>query len=738
MRCAYVIPDDISSIEELDQWMEGFSFATEDQRRISNEVSMTIYGKTNYERYDELKRKFLGIEGDILKEDAPDAMMGNPILHADSYDDWGNAIIRARNAESIGLTIMVDTDEPIKELKDYDVSTIDKLQLKWNKLQSVDDNNRVLSNQTAQSIFGIDNDNLFISIKNMVINKLQSMASLDNENRDQIEYRKTLNIESSDVFATEVRKKLDGVDIIKKEDKIMPFFTPEEMNQFGVFSGEINLYSPKADNDLMGIRTVVEWFEEYSLMNGTVNPDPYEWTQTLKRLYLDYDKILESGDEYKIAARKQSILELGWNPEIRFDEDIAKRTYLRHQGIQEFSYIDLSRFYHHYTDDPLLESEMEDPDDDTIKPIFIVLFDVNLLRSKVIKAYTRSRFSHAALSMYPSMTKFYSYCVQPDKKDPTKESNGFNIETFNKYLNLDPNMKFAVNAIFVTGKQWKAIRNALDWYVYNKNKTEYNLGNILRIVTRQRQTEDTNTKMICSQFVYTILKIIDVKMKKDKAANLVTPQDLYKLKDPRIYKVYDGKMATYNGNKIKKMCNDMIQKYRGGHPGDLREAMVDGCDIRTLKGIVEEDTTLYNLLTPQSILVERVKGVEVDDKGTIVIKTVEDVNTEFFKCHRNLISYEKAGNYQGMKDELCKLKYLDNFAVRHMKNKNSKHYKEYADAHARITNDFNKYLKIVTDHEPDFNFSEYYKNSEWYDGEVRISKNLLDRIIEILLKILGK
>ena len=66
-------------------------------------------------------------------------------------------------------------------------------------------------------------------------------------------------------------------------------------------------------------------------------------------------------------------------------------------------------------------------------------------------------------------------------------------------------------------------------------------------------------------------------------------------------------------------------------------------------------------------------------------------------------------------------------------------YKKLIDLRARVLNDFKKYFKIVLDKEPDFNFYEYYKKSEYYDGNiiidnkiVKITKNLILRFLKSL------
>ncbi len=598
MKDVYILHE-ANTIADLENWMEGFRYLTPYQQKLSNEACIDAYGKTNLERYYDIKKSLLESDG-FLIESTISANNIDDDFSPNYQSEWSSMVIRARNAEALGMIIMVDTSDPIKSIGQYNIDTINMLQNKFNDLQHLSSDQRALSNNTARSIFGIDNMNLYVKIKNRVINNLSAAASVDEEIK---EYNEQHDLSTADDLTIELKKKLvDNVQLPAKiDDGPMPFFTPDEMIQFGVFSGEVNLYSPKPDNDVVGNQTVVEWFENYKNTNGTDISDSYQWEQTLKKLYFDYDKLIESGDTNKILARKQSILELGWNPEIRFTESVSRRTVSR-LNLQEMKFIDISRFYHYYSDNDYPKVNYEFNNSlEKIKPIFIVLFDVGLLRSKIIKAWTHSRFSHAAISMYSSMMNFYSYVIQPDKNDPTQKSDGFNRESFDKYINMDPDIKFSVSAVFVTESEWNTIRETLDWYMRNKNETKYNLKNILRIVRNKEQKEDVNTKMICSQFVYTLLKIINVQLKDDKPSNLVTPQDLYSLEDSRIYKVYDGKMRDYNAKRVDQMIKNLIEKYQSNdndEQKDLREAMVDGCKIDELKSITchKEYSEIDNLL----------------------------------------------------------------------------------------------------------------------------------------------
>lgn len=88
-----------------------------------------------------------------------------------------------------------------------------------------------------------------------------------------------------------------------EEDKIHPYFTPEEMLYLGVMSESGNYYSDEAKID----NYTKDWFQNYR-SNGKVGISS-DWVATLQDRY---EEFINTGSE----TSKQEILNLGWNPEI--------------------------------------------------------------------------------------------------------------------------------------------------------------------------------------------------------------------------------------------------------------------------------------------------------------------------------------------------------------------------------------------------------------------------------------
>lgn len=574
------------------------------------------------------------------------------INHSDNDEAWENALMRARHAEELGLLIMVDTTVPSLKLREYGSEAFDILENKWNNIKKMPADKRVLSDQIAYNIFGYNNINLYTKIKNFIIQKLEQISH-DTELAEAAILNESVDTEYH-----------------KEEFEFKPFFTPDEMSQFGVFSGEINLYSPYPDNELIGNRTVVEWFKDYQ--NTCKIDNMNEWFQCLTKLYSDYQNIMESGNKNRIAARKQSILELGWNPEIPFNQELLHRAY--------------------YKNDIMVEGYIFSKD-----------------------------------NLYINFDQFESgktnICFVTGLSGSGKSTLGKSIA--DKYKAEWVELDLFEQCYGFTDDQLKEA--GVVFYDYLSSHKE------LWEKLKKKEIKGENLEKEVSKF----LKYAISWAHRQKGKYIFEGVQIYSSADPSYMK--SQPIIFVNASMVKSI----IQRFKRNGDGKIewKEELKNEFP-QLLRWYIDNEKAFQKfqkaILSEHTILQERVKDVKFDEKGNIRIKTIEDVNTEFFKCHRNLISFEKAGNYESMKNELCKLKYLDNFAIRHMKNKESKDYKQYADAHARITNDFNKYLKLVTEYDPNFNFSEYFKKSEWYDEEVVVSKGLLEFLLGLLKKVLTK
>lgn len=316
-------------------------------------------------------------------------------------------------------------------------------------------------------------------------------------------------------------------------------------------------------------------------------------------------------------------------------------------------------------------------------PIYIILVYTASPFGKIIKQYTHGIYTHAALSLDSTLDRLYSFNLNNN----FSKLGGFSIESIKGYLHDNKDAVMCVYTTFINDENKRKLKKQLDYFVNNVDKTKYSVFNIFTMLVN-KPVELAND-MICSQFVDRMLKMVDVDIT-GMASALVTPNDLYKSTSTKIYKVFEGRLDKYNKKKTDKIVSKL---------------------------------SLSNLTEKES-------PIQFDNEGNlIIVKDIKDIETEYNKSHKLLMNYDRSGNYDAMKPELCKLWYLNN-KLEYMIFKTKKGNKEYYDMRARILNDFNKYLTIVNRNDPSYSFSNDYDKSKYSDSSFKISKHTLKHGID--------
>ena len=297
-----ILPEDIDNLEELEQWKNKFEALTYYQKKISNDESTSKYGKDNIERYNELKAKLTSTTpNDISSVNKDEPTMGSSTVLAHSkhesstvvssdatntdddlhFSNWDDIIARVRSAESTGLIIMINTDNPDRQPKYYAYDDIEYLKDKWERYNSLPTEMRVLSSQTAENIIGINNENLYSKILNRYDSNVIESAIIENT----------------------------------EDNLILPYFTVEELKNMKISYSESTIDNP----------------------NIKIIRDNYLETGKLENQYLYYSTLLELSDLLEITRDddskqkiKQSMLEIGWNPEIPISKSSILKVKDRH------------------------------------------------------------------------------------------------------------------------------------------------------------------------------------------------------------------------------------------------------------------------------------------------------------------------------------------------------------------------------------------------------------------------
>lgn len=191
-----------------------------------------------------------------------------------------------------------------------------------------------------------------------------------------------------------------------------------------------------------------------------------------------------------------------------------------------------------------------------IKPIFIVTSFTNTAFGKIITTYTHSTYSHAAISFDTKLNKLYSF--NADNK--TNKLGGISIESIQEYLEKYQDAIIKVNCIFVKEKDFDTIKKSLDHMLDNKRNTTYGYRNIFNILLgKAKEMNQDAMSMVCSQFVSYLMHKADIDLS-DKSDNLVTPQDLANITNPKVYQIYEGYIRDYDYKKINRIFRKLKTK----------------------------------------------------------------------------------------------------------------------------------------------------------------------------------
>ena len=778
-----VIDHDIDSLDELEDEFDDFQQMTYKQRKVSNAKSEELYGVDNYERYNKLKSKFLKYEtnddddtiiytgeSNIIDKREPIEPVKNTDQDIQNEDNYQEAIKVANQwTEKSMIYIITPQDSMIK------------LEELWNNWNSMHLKHRRDSDMKSIELFNMTNKDHYEKLKSVFLRQGKgivedepvtdiSISSNEDKIKDSKEKIEThlengnilsaskellllKSLNSDSIYENTLIKNIENyflkeanLNVNSYYDKLndLPYFTPEQLTNMGVYFKD-TFYDNYPDNKYLDDEekiTTKDWFDCYNrTINGFLNEDFNKytslWINKLNTLYRDYDKIKESGDIKAINARKQSILELGWNPEIDFNLDNRKRVSDKTKNYLKSSIdkniLDIREFYNSCEE---LDYMNESDNSQTKYPMFVVLSYSGKGFSKIITRYTKSKFSHASLGLEPELDKLYSYNLQ---------AGGFDIESLDIYKKNNSEANLAVFCTFLDKEQIKKVRLSIDQLLSIRNDTRYSIKNLLGIGLNM--DFESNLSMICSQFVDRMLKMVNIDHT-NKPSGLVTPNDFYINKSNNMYLLYDGPIMEYNPNKAR-----MLMKKLDRNSTYLKESSIsivnessflENMNLDSLDTLIsideqseilsESNKYIYNQFVKPYINIyyyneAKEFPIQFDKDGNLLIKNMKRLNyeTEYNKCHKLLMMYDKSSNIEGMKYELSKLWFLNTIIEGKIYNEkiSDKDKNQLYKTRARILNDFNKYMKVVNLNDKEFNFTNYYNESPFSDVTVKISKHTI-------------
>lgn len=737
--------DITTDLDELNQDMYKWSSMPYERRLRSDDECRRRYGISNITLYNRLKAAILSAK---TLEDPE--YIGNAISEGftvddpldDSYyafleDKWRMEMAMQLN-ESPVIAIVYNPTYIFS--KEEAMEVVNDLYTKYSLLS---EKNKRFSNAYSMDLFGYNVPNMY----EIVSNKL-----------------------TTDIDASKHDK------LVCVGESINPLMTPvkESVDQMIVHDDKIGLLRVKLDSCAENIKPADRAY--YKRLNETINENLYcDYEDVINKyspirvpangiischdipansitnenyysiLKEKVDKFNSTTDKEEKAILEQDILDLGWNPVLPVSNmsfSVARHhmnLYLKeHAPI----IVDLTKFKVSSTvlteSTATMRKKFNEYD---LHPVYIVLSYTGTVMGKIIRAVKGSMFTHSGISLDSDLKTILTFNFNGNK------NKGFVVDSLQKYESVTPKALISVLCVFVNHNTMKKLKANIRYFESIKDKTKYNFGNLFNILFNKEKANDpANSSLVCSQFVDTLLKLSGVDLT-DKSSNLVIPQDFQNISNPKLFKLYEGLAKEYNEIEVENLINQLFVSRDRNYIlySKLINQLEESCTVSDFRYYTENEEAnkvldeINKLLTPTALIQERKSIIKITDDGNVSIQLMKDLEREYQEAHRLLTTYS-SDNLEGIKHELARLFHVINICekkIKKMKKDDSK-YKDMINLRARCMNDFKKYLKIVLEKEPTFDFTKYYTDSEYDDSTIEIDRKLIDLIGELVGKIFRK
>lgn len=667
-----IVKNNIDDVDELNNEFNDFMDQSFKKCRDADDVSITLTGLTNQQRYEKQM-------DDLISESGPIDITQDKIELAKAWTDITGIFI---------------------------VYPCDNIDIQFNKYLAQPNNKRQAADWKALEIFGVDNPNLYRFIKHGIANiepeKENNIYSLGQHLKFlKEEYKPTSFTETVEAKHLEKKileriKKLSKEQEYKCEYMYIPYFHPKEITELEGY------YSDEVDDECNSI------FKEYmNYFYGYENNfNPIKWDGKVR--FLNY-KLEYAKDDNERNMYKQSLVKIGWNPEIKYNAENQLKAKDRHERMLQEDYkhvsiLNMEPLFNVFNEsEAIQESKMQ-----KLYPVSIVLVRGDSKFSDAIVKVTKGPYSHSALCLDNDFKRLYSF----NMNNTFNHGGGLSLESINNYPQ-DNNV--AVFTFFIDKDRYDTMNKNVQDLLYDIKNSRYSIANILTLPFKKVNLNMTD-KMICSQFVDKMLKLANIDLTGADSSK-VTPNYLYSMciGNSKVYKIYEGPVKDFNYNKATKFVDSLTR-----HPKILSESILEQFTINQYQyAVVSEAKKL---------------PIQINDKGDILLNNpVIDFEAEYSASHKLLMQYDKINNSEGMKYELARLYYMNYLLEKKIY---SNKYKKKKDANikvrARILNDFNKYMKSLLKINPNFNFSQYYESSPFYTNTIQIDNGTVKGIKSLI------
>lgn len=399
------------------------------------------------------------------------------------------------------------------------------------------------------------------------------------------------------------------------------------------------------------------------------------------------------------------------------------------------------------------DSINESADDRTLYPVYVLCVHTGTLLANAIKKATGSHFSHCTISFDSSLKNMYSF---GRKTRLTELSNGsFVKESIHNPPYTNEGVTYALYCIPVTSSQLAAMKKRLEYFVKNKTKFRYDFAglfkNFLGIADNPEQ------RWFCSRFVADIINAGTEPGQKPmiREPSLMRPED-FLYTNFALY-VTSGLIKDYDQILVDKVTKKLlrIESIRRAQQRAVQSTNIPVTESAVLDlnpyDPLGEAIFNYQMATMDESAYQNFKKylhsfkIKLDKDGNIIIhrREVDQLDKYFREANQLLKVNMKAGNEQGVVDQLCRVHYMINLINKYYLISTTKQNttvkadlkKQLIDLRSVMINVYQQYLSWVTARNPQFNFQTAY-DASIYSDKITVPKEVITSIGRVIMTML--
>ena len=422
---------------------------------------------------------------------------------------------------------------------------------------------------------------------------------------------------------------------------------------------------------------------------------------------------------------------------------VANADFVNETGYK-FEMLDKVKFF-----DPINESA----DDRTLYPVYVLCVHTGTLLANAIKKATGSHFSHCTISFDSSLKNMYSF---GRKTRLTELSNGsFVKESIHNPPYTNEGVTYALYCIPVTSSQLAAMKKRLEYFVKNKTKFRYDFAGLFKNFFGI--ADNPEQRWFCSRFVADIINAGTEPGQKPmiREPSLMRPED-FLYTNFALY-VTSGLIKDYDQILVDKVTKKLlrIESIRRAQQRAVQSTNIPVTESAVLDlnpyDPLGEAIFNYQMATMDESAYQNFKKylhsfkIKLDKDGNIIIhrREVDQLDKYFREANQLLKVNMKAGNEQGVVDQLCRVHYMINLINKYYLISTTKQNttvkadlkKQLIDLRSVMINVYQQYLSWVTARNPQFNFQTAY-DASIYSDKITVPKEVITSIGRVIMTML--